>query len=98
MAQFMAQITLPEYMEDEFMALIPEQRAYVDQLMNEGIITGYSLSMDRSMLWVTFNSKNEKAVTKILSSFPIADYIQYEVVELAFHNSATLYFPTLSLN
>ena len=98
MSQFMAQITLPEFLDEDFMALIPEHRAYVDQLMNDGIITSYSLALDRSTVWITFNSKSEKAVVKIINSFPISDFIQYDILELAFHNSATVFFPSLSLN
>lgn len=98
MSQYMAQITLPDSLDENFMALIPEHRAYVDQLMNDGIITSYSLALDRSTVWITFNSKNERAVTKIISSFPIADFIEYDILELAFHNSANVIFPSLSLN
>jgi len=98
MSQFMAQITLPDFLDENFMALIPEHRTHVDQLMNDGIITSYSLALDRSTVWITFNSKNEKAVTKIIHSFPISDYIEFDILELAFHNSATVFFPSLSLN
>lgn len=98
MSQFMAQITLPEFLDEDFMALIPEHRAYVDQLMSDGVITSYSLALDRSTVWITFNSKSEKAVIKVIHSFPISDFIEFDILELAFHNSATVFFPTLSLN
>lgn len=98
MAQFMIQISLPEYMDDEFLALIPEQRAYVDQLMSENVITGYSLSLDKCMLWVTLNAKNERTADKLIRSFPIAPFIDFTISELAFHNVGTLVFPSLSLN
>jgi len=98
MSQFMAQVTLPQFLDEDFLSLIPEHRAYVDQLMNDGIITSYSLAKDKSTVWITFNSKNEKAVTKIIHSFPISFYIEFDIIELAFHNSATVFFPSLSLN
>ena len=98
MGQYLVQITLPEYLDEEFLALIPEQRAYADTLMGQGIIASYSLAMDRSTLWVVFNSTNEKNVVSAIDNFPIADYIDYEVVELAFHNSSSVVFPNLSLN
>ncbi|MFN0049284.1 MAG: hypothetical protein ACKVOU_09190 [Cytophagales bacterium] len=94
----MAQITLPAFLEEDFLALIPEHRVYIDQLMNDGIITSYSLALDRSTVWITFNSKSEKAVNKIINSFPISHFIEFDVLELAFHNSATVFFPSLSLN
>jgi hypothetical protein len=98
MPQYIVNITLPEYLDEDFVALIPEQRLQVDILMNKGIISSYSLSADRSKLWVTLNAKNERDVERILRGFPIADYISYEIVELAFHNSASVFFPTMSLN
>lgn len=98
MLQYMININLPEILEEDFIALIPEQRAHIDTLMSEGIVTSYSLSLDRSQLWVTMVGDSEKRVEKVLRSFPIADYIGYEIIQLAFHNSASVFFPSLSLN
>jgi muconolactone delta-isomerase len=94
----MINITLPEYLDEDFIALIPEQRNHIDLLMSKAVVTSYSLSVDRSKLWVTMNAKNGKNVEEILHSFPIADYITYEITELFFHNSSSFLFPTMSLN
>lgn len=94
----MINITLPEYLDEDFIALIPEQRSHIDSLLSKGVVTTYSLSLDRTKLWVTLNAKNSKNVEEILRSFPIADYISYEITELLFHNSASFFFPTMSLN
>jgi muconolactone delta-isomerase len=98
MAQYMVEVILPDFFDEHFVSLIPEQRAYVDTLMMEGVITGYSLQMDRTKLWVTFNAKSEAMVRKLVRSFPIIDYIDFSVTELAFHNQASFIVPSLSLN
>lgn len=98
MAQYIAQISLPSFFNEEFVSLIPEQRAYVDSLMLEGVISGYSLSLDRTLLWVTFTAKSESEVRKTIRTFPIIDFIEYNIIELAFHNQANFIIPALSLN
>ena len=98
MNQFMVEITLPGYLTQEFIELIPEQRAFIDSVMEKGVITGYMLALDRSKLWVTFRSRTTADVIKILQAFPIAAYIEYTISELAFFNSAASMVPSISLN
>ena len=98
MTHFLADIALPAILTDEFVALIPEQRSLVDKLMLEGIILNYSLSLDRTQLWVVFVADSVDAVENIVHSFPIASYVTYTVHPLAFHNSSALFLPKLSLN
>ena len=98
MNQFMVEVTLPESLTQEFMMLIPSQREYIDDMFNRGVISGYTLAMDRSKLWVTFVAKNVREVREVMDSFPIADYIEYLVHELAFNNSASAIIPEISLN
>jgi hypothetical protein len=47
MNQFMADITLPVQFDQEFVSLIPRQQAHINDLMDQGTVTGYSLSLDR---------------------------------------------------
>lgn len=94
----MANIILPEVINEQFMSLIPDHRSYVDTLMSRGIIHSYSLSADRSKIWISFSCQNEKEVAKYINRFPIAEYLEYEITELMFHNSADMVFPAISLN
>ena len=73
MNQFMVEVTLPESLTQEFMMLIPSQREYIDDMFNRGIISGYTLAMDRSKLWVTFVAKNVREVRQVMDAFPIVD-------------------------
>ena len=98
MNNYMVDVILPGVLTEEFVSLIPRQRAHVDTLMNEGIITSYALSKDRSRLWITLGAESNEGVLKILHGFPMIRFFTFEVRELMFHNHAGLIFPQMSLN
>jgi hypothetical protein len=98
MNHFIADIKLKLPFSDEFIKLIPSQRQVIDELMGEGIIVSYSLSADRAKLWVTFIADTETEVLEYIGTFPLIDYLEPKVYELAFHNSISNNFPVISLN
>ena len=98
MNQYMVDIELPGTITDEFASLIPFQRARVNILMFEGKILSYSLSTDRSRLWVVVNAATEDDAHSIIASFPIFHFVQVRIQELMFHNSVRLLHPEFSLN
>ncbi|MCU0417020.1 MAG: hypothetical protein MUE33_07525 [Cytophagaceae bacterium] len=98
MNHYLIDIDLPEQMDDDFIAMIPDQRLHINRLMQEGIITSYSLASDRSKLWTTVIADNEEEVGHILNTFPLISYFIYSIHELAFHNTAQYTMPPISLN
>jgi muconolactone delta-isomerase len=98
MAQFMIDITLPDNPNAEFFSLIPLQRAHIDKLVEQGTITGYSLSLDRSRLWVTMNAKSRREVTEILSAFPMFNFFEPTIYPLAFHQTSLMSLLKVSMN
>lgn len=98
MSLYMIDIQLPDDFTQDFIELIPYQRALIDQLMNEGKILTYSLAANRSKLWVIVDANNRHEVYNILSGFPIFDFIKSTVSELAFHNHAEQGTLQFSLN
>jgi muconolactone delta-isomerase len=98
MREFMAIIRLPDEFTEDFVRLIPRQRAAINLLMREGTIAAYSLSADRTMLWVTIRANNKREVREIIKSFPLYDYMKETIVELMFHEQASTLIPELSLN
>lgn len=98
MKQYMIDITLPEEMTPEFVALIPRQRAVVNKLMQENKICAYSLSMDRQKLWIIANGTSETEIRMMLMKFPLIAYMSPEIHELAFHNNTSMSFAQISLN
>ncbi|MCW3104139.1 MAG: hypothetical protein JWO09_2579 [Bacteroidetes bacterium] len=91
-------IKLPNELTEDFVLLIPKQRAHIDKLMDEGKILQYSLAADRSFLWVTVIAESERKVMDLLSTFPLIDYMSPIVTELAFHNSVSNELPKLIMN
>jgi len=70
----------------EFTSLIPAQRARVQALMEKGVLTSYSLSGDRKMLWLTLLASSAEAADKTIRLLPLYKFMTYDVVELLFHN------------
>ncbi|MDB5282963.1 MAG: hypothetical protein JWO06_2038 [Bacteroidota bacterium] len=94
----MVEVTLPETLTQEIVELVPSQRNFVDDLLQRGVILSYTLASDRSKLWVVFDAMDAKEVRTFLNAFPIIDFIEYTIHELAFHNSADSVVPAISLN
>ena len=98
MAQLMIEISLPDYPDEEFFALVPPQRAHIDKLLEQGVVMGYSLSFDRSKLWIALNAQNERHATEILSTFPMFRYFETTIYPLMFHNTAVMALNRVSMN
>jgi hypothetical protein len=98
MNQFMVEISLPAYMSNELIAIIPQQRKLVNKLFQQGIITNYSLALDRSKIWVVFNCANMFEVGEYLNKFPIRSHVDFFVQELAFSEQIDFSITTMSLN
>ena len=98
MNTYMIDIKLPAEMTEEFLALIPKQRTCVDKLMDDGKILQYSLSYNRTQLWVIMVASSKKNAKEILSTFPLIHLMQPTIIELAFHNSISNDLPKLIMN
>jgi len=98
MQQYMVEITLPGNRISEFMHLIPEQRSFIENMFKRGIITSYTLALDRSKLWVVFFRATREDAEAVVQKFPIAEFITYSIHELAFHNGVSTMMPAVSLN
>ncbi len=98
MNHYMLNITLPARLTEEFVLLIPQQRAFVSEKMRDGIITGYSLAKDRSRLGTTIAAESKEDVMAVANEFPLRKYFRVEVVELLFHDHVGVILPQMSLN
>lgn len=98
MAQFMIEVSLPAEPDAEFFSLIPLQRAHIDKLIEHGTVAGYSLSLDRSRLWIVLNSQNRGEAIEILSSFPMFRYFEPTIFPLAFHHTSLMSLIKVSMN
>lgn len=98
MTKFMATILLPDELTEEFITLIPQQRFVVNRLVDKNIILNYSLSADRSKLWIAFNAKDEDHVRRVIKRFPLFKFMKVKIDELMFVESKAMAFPELVWN
>ena len=98
MTQFIIDIQIPSNPDKEFFELIPLQRAHIDTLLEQGTVMSYSLSLDRSRLWVTLNARSEQEVAEILSAFPMFKYFEPTIYPLMFHITSLTSQIKVSLN
>lgn len=85
---FMIELELPESPTEEFFALIPRQRYVINNMLAEGRVKAYSLSLDRSRLWVVALAASEFEALELISEMPLSTYMTPLVSELMFHNTA----------
>ncbi len=94
---WLIEFDLPE-INMEFAALIPEQRMAVGLMISAGTITSYTLSADRSKLWVTMVAPSEEQVLANLRKFPILPFTRWKITEAMFSEVAQVGIPRMSLN
>ncbi len=96
--QFMVDFTLPEVLTEEFIGLIPYQRAVVNRFLNEGKMLNYALSLEQSKLWAIFSARSEMEVLEMLADMPLTGFMEVEISMLTFYNTLPEEIPVFSLN
>lgn len=96
--QYMVDFTLPTTLPEEFLHLIPHQRAKVNKLFREGKLINYALSLDHAKMWAIFNANNETDVMDLIEELPLTRFMQIRISMLTFFNSVTSEAPVFSLN
>lgn len=99
MPTFGVSLRLPDAFNDEFTALIPRHRDFINRLLNEKIVDVYAISSDRSRGWVTINSDDVAAVQAVVEQFPLYRFMHgVEIDELFIFDSIALWFQAINLN
>lgn len=96
--QFMVDFTLPEVLTEEFMSLIPHQRASVNQFFTDGKLVNYALSLEESKLWAVFNANSELEVMELIVEMPLAKFMEIRISMLTFYNTSKEQMPAFSMN
>ena len=84
--QFMVDFTFPEQLTEEFLDLIPYQRAVVNRFFSEGKLLNYALSFEKAKLWVIFNAPSEMEVMEMITDFPLTKFMKVEITMLDLYN------------
>ena len=92
------QVTIRFEMSEEFMALVPTHRNYINSLIEEEIIDQYVVSMESQQVWITVTAETKKAVDRILSKSPLYKYWTYEINELIMYDGQHYRLPSVKLN
>lgn len=94
----MLQIRLPEELSSDFLARIPAHRAYVDLLINKGVMLSYAVNTDRTHGWVIIEASDADEALKIFSESPLFRFVRVRVDELFIYDSESLRLPKMNLN
>lgn len=99
MAKFVVTLHLPVVFSEDFIALIPRHRAFINQLMEDNVVETYAISADRTQGWVTMSGQNEAVIRGTVQKFPLYPFFtKVEIYELFLFDSAHGRFPRISLN
>ncbi|NDC41671.1 MAG: hypothetical protein EBZ77_08995 [Chitinophagia bacterium] len=98
MPWFLFQIDF-EVPDEELARVIPVHREYVNKLFSKGILSSYSVSLARNMLWCVIAADSEQVATDFVMHFPLHPFFN-DVVSfpLLFHNIQPSSFPGIVLN
>ena len=99
MPTFVVSLRLPDAFNEEFIAIIPRHRDFINRLLNEKIVESYAISSDRSRGWVTMNGDDAAAVQALVEQFPLYRFLRgVEIDELFIFDSTASRFPHINLN
>ena len=85
-------------MDEDFMALVPPHRTYINFLMNKDIINSYAVSMETQTVWITLNTESKAKADSYLAKSPLYKYWTYTIEELFVYDSSQYRLPALQLN
>ncbi|MBC7721957.1 MAG: hypothetical protein H7068_08025 [Pedobacter sp.] len=85
-------------MDEDFMALVPPHRTYINFLMNKDIIDSYAVSMETQTVWITLNTESKAKADAYLAKSPLYKYWTYTIEELFVYDSQHYRLPALQLN
>ena len=92
------QVTIDFEWDDEFQKLIPENRKYIDELIENGVVDHYVVTLESQKIWITMNAEDKSSIDEYLSKSPLFNYIKYEIDELLISDGVTYRLPAVQLN
>jgi hypothetical protein len=92
------QVTIRFEMNDEFAALVPAHRTYVNRLIEQGVIDHYVVTMETQRVWITFSAESRAAVEKYLAKSPLFKFWAYEIDEVFVVDGLHYRLPVVQLN
>lgn len=76
------QVTIHFELTEEFMMLVPEHRAYINELISKDFIDQYAVSMESMQVWITMNAESKDQITSLLKKSPLYKFWSMDIYEL----------------
>lgn len=95
--QYMVIFDLPSPFGEDMLDLVPEQKAAMDDLFEDGRLLSYTVALDRSQMWAIMLAEEESQLISYIDNFPMTNYMDFDYKEIMFHNTVHL-MPSMSLN
>ena len=91
-------VTIAFKMDEEFMALVPPHRTYINYLINKGVIDSYAVSMESCRSWIMMTAESKNEIKQYLKKSPLFKYWTFEIDELFVYDGQTYRLPALQMN
>jgi hypothetical protein len=92
-------VTISFEWSEEFAALVPAHRRYINFLINKGIIDHYAVTLESQRAWITLNAANKEEVVTKMEKSPLFPYFTYmEIDELIVLDGLNYRMPVFQLN
>jgi muconolactone delta-isomerase len=72
-----------QHHQAEIAALMPQEQAYVQALVNNGTIESLHISANFSVIWLVLKGESQEQIQQELSTFPIYPYMKPDFAPLA---------------
>ncbi len=79
----MITIQLDMQHREEITALVPQERAYVSELLSKGTIEAIYMSANRSGFWLVMRGESAEQIQQALSTFRLYPYMKQDFSPLS---------------
>jgi muconolactone delta-isomerase len=85
----MVTVNLDMQHREEISALVPQERAYVSELLSKGTIEAFYMGASRDgHFWLVIKGESEEQIEQELKAFPLYPYMKLEFIPLVEGNPA----------
>ena len=91
-------VTIDFEWQDSFQELIADHRKLINELIENGVIDHYVVTMESQRIWITINASDKASVDEYLSQSPLFNYWIYEIDELFISDGVHYRLPAVQLN
>jgi hypothetical protein len=92
------QVTIDFEWQESFQELIPDHRKFINDLIENGVIDHYVVTMESQRIWITMNAVDKATIDELLSKSPLFNYWIYEIDELFISDGVHYRLPAVQLN